>query len=76
MRRTPQTLKILMTVACFLGAWITAAVAKPKITGLEFPIGLPADRPIARASITELGQSAQKRAFLRVALPPAGGVLG
>jgi hypothetical protein len=66
----------------FLGAFAVcaalavSALAKPKITGLEFPIGQPADRPAARVTIAELGQGAQKRGFFRVALLPMAAANG
>ncbi len=41
-----------------------------KISGLQFPVGQPADRPVARIAISEITQGAQKRGFLRVALLP------
>jgi hypothetical protein len=71
MRRLSEALKPLVTAVGIFTALPSSLVAKPKINGLEFPIGQPADRPIARVSIAELSQTAQKRGLFRVALLPA-----
>jgi hypothetical protein len=65
----------LLAVASYADCLVPAS-AKPKVAGLEFSIGQPADRPAARVSISELGQGAQKRGFLRVALLPLASVKG
>lgn len=71
MRCRSSLKKPLLLAASLLALVATPAIAKPKISGLEFPIGQSADRPLARVFIAELGQSAQKRGFFRVALLPA-----
>ena len=70
MRRLPLPQKPLLAVFAACALLSVQAFAKPRITGLEFPIGEPADRPVARVFIAELGQGAQKRGFFRVALLP------
>jgi hypothetical protein len=44
--------------------------AKPGLSGLQFPVGQPADQPAAKVSIAEITQGAQKRGFLKIALLP------
>jgi hypothetical protein len=41
-----------------------------KLTGIQFSLGQPADKPAARVAIAEITQGAQKRGFLRIALLP------
>ena len=47
-----------------------AASAKPGLSGLQFPVGQPADQPSAKVAIEEVIQGAQKRGFLKIALLP------
>jgi hypothetical protein len=44
--------------------------AKPGLSGLQFPVGQPADQPAAKVAIAEITQGAQKRGFLKIALLP------
>lgn len=41
-----------------------------KISGLQFTLGQPLDKPAARVTIAEISQGAQKRGFLRIAILP------
>lgn len=41
-----------------------------KISGLQFTLGQPLDKPAARVTISEISQGAQKRGFLRIAILP------
>ena len=53
-----------------------AASAKPGLSGLQFPVGQPADQPSAKVAIEEVIQGAQKRGFLKIALLPLASANG
>lgn len=50
--------------------------AKPRLSGLKFPAGQPANQPAAKVEIEEVVQGAQKRGFLRIALLPLASANG
>lgn len=54
----------------FLFVPLSGGAGEARISGLQFPVGQPADRPVARITISEVTQGAQKRGFLRVAILP------
>ena len=53
-----------------------ALSARPSLSGLQFPVGQPADQPSAKVAIEEVVQGAQKRGFLRIALLPLAAANG
>jgi hypothetical protein len=63
-----STLVLLLVVNFLTGdMW---AQSKPSFSGIQFPVGQPADHPVARVSIQEVRQTAHKSGFLRIAFIP------
>lgn len=89
MRSQPVSLRLMSfaprliprPVAAFLSLLLLSLAAptlsaKPGLSGLQFPVGQPADQPSARVSIGEVAQGAQKRGFLRIAVLPLASANG
>ncbi|NBV84713.1 MAG: hypothetical protein EBS01_00250 [Verrucomicrobia bacterium] len=61
---------ILLAAWIFCGFLSGAQAGDLKLSGLQFSVGTPSDKPAARVRIAEVTQGAQKRGFLRIALLP------
>lgn len=70
MNRRSSLGMMLVLAAGFELTKVFTDAGEPKASGLQFSIGQPQDAPVARVSILELRQGAQKKGFLRVALLP------
>ena len=55
---------------CWCSGGVNAEAGDIKINGLHFTLGEPIDHPVAKVTIAELVQGAQKRGFLRISLLP------
>lgn len=61
---------VRFVLMCLAAGSLQAHADAPKISGLQFPIGEPADRPAAKVKIEEISQGAQKRGFFRISILP------
>lgn len=66
----------LLALLCLIGLVTRSDCAQPKLSGLQFPAGQPADNPPAKVAVEEVVQGAQKRGFLKIALLPLAAVNG
>lgn len=61
---------VRIVLICLASGSLQANADAPKISGLQFPVGEPADRPAAKVKIEEISQGAQKRGFFRISILP------
>jgi hypothetical protein len=73
-RLPPRPAAAFLALLLLLAA--PAASAKPGLSGLQFPVGQPAEQTSAKVAIEEVIQGAQKRGFLKIALLPLASANG
>ena len=61
---------VRFALMCLAAGSLQSNADAPKINGLQFPVGEPADRPAAKVKIEEISQGAQKRGFFRISILP------